>query len=106
MVPGRRLKNVDRDRIKVLERENRELRRLHHHLQGGVELLCAGARPATAEIVVFIDEHRVRFDVEPICRVLRENDVKIAPSTYYVCQDLSFPLLAGHVGYAAGLALG
>ena len=31
----------------------------------------------------FIDEHRVRFGVEPICRVLTEHGVKIAPSTYY-----------------------
>ena len=36
--------------------------------------------------MVFIDEHRVRFGVEPICRVLRENDVKIAPSTYYAAK--------------------
>ena len=31
----------------------------------------------------FLDEHRVRFGVEPICRVLTEHGVKIAPSTYY-----------------------
>lgn len=31
----------------------------------------------------FIDDHRDRFGVEPICRVLSEHDVTIAPSTYY-----------------------
>jgi len=32
--------------------------------------------------VAFIDDHRDRFGVEPICRVLTEHGVKIAPSTY------------------------
>jgi putative transposase len=32
--------------------------------------------------VEFIDRHRDRFGVEPICRVLREQGVGIAPSTY------------------------
>ena len=31
----------------------------------------------------FIDAHRARFGVAPICRVLTEHDVKIAPETYY-----------------------
>ena len=34
-------------------------------------------------VVDFIDDHRDRFGVEPICRVLSEHEVKIAPSTYY-----------------------
>jgi len=34
-------------------------------------------------IVAFIDAHRVRFGVEPICRVLTEHGCKIAPNTYY-----------------------
>jgi putative transposase len=33
--------------------------------------------------VAFIDAHRQVFGVEPICRVLTEHGVKIAPSTYY-----------------------
>jgi putative transposase len=33
--------------------------------------------------VAFIDEVKQRFGVEPVCRVLTEHDVKIAPSTYY-----------------------
>ena len=34
-------------------------------------------------IVAYIDGHRDRFGVEPICRVLSEHGMKIAPSTYY-----------------------
>jgi len=34
-------------------------------------------------VIVFIDEHRSRFGVEPICRVLTEHGAKIAPRTYY-----------------------
>jgi putative transposase len=34
-------------------------------------------------VVEFIDAFRVRFGVEPICRVLSEHGVKIAPSGYY-----------------------
>jgi putative transposase len=33
--------------------------------------------------VAFIDEHRERFGVEPICAVLSEHGCSIAPSTYY-----------------------
>lgn len=34
-------------------------------------------------IVSYIDRFRDRFGVEPICRLLTEHDVPIAPSTYY-----------------------
>src|SRR4029453_14916493 len=37
-----------------------------------------GARPPSEVMVAFIDDHRERFGVEPICRVL-----PIAPSVYY-----------------------
>ena len=33
-------------------------------------------------IVEFIDEHKEEFGIEPICRVLREHGLQIAPSTY------------------------
>ncbi len=33
--------------------------------------------------MAFIDEHRSRFGVEPICRVLTEHGCQIAPSGYY-----------------------
>jgi len=34
-------------------------------------------------VTAFITDHKDRFGVEPICRVLTEHGVKIAPSTYY-----------------------
>lgn len=34
-------------------------------------------------IVDYIDAHKDRFGVAPICRVLTEHGVQIAPSTYY-----------------------
>src|SRR5690606_14006461 len=52
--------------------------------EGSLGLLRAGAGPATAQVVEFIDEHRGSFGgVEPICRVLRQAGLQIAPSTYY-----------------------
>ncbi len=35
-------------------------------------------------MIAFIDAHRERFGVEPICRVLREHGIQIAPNTYWV----------------------
>src|SRR3954464_10414191 len=55
-------------------------------MEGGVGFLRAGARPATATLVEFIDEHRERFGVEPICRLLSEHGLKISPSTYYAAK--------------------
>ncbi len=46
-----------------------------------------GGRPPTAVIVDYIDEHRDRFGVGPICRVLTEHGLKIAPSTYYAAKQ-------------------
>jgi len=39
--------------------------------------------------VAFIDAHRARFGVEPICRVLSEHGCKIAPNTYWVAKKRS-----------------
>ncbi len=36
--------------------------------------------------MTFIDGHRQRFGVEPICRVLTEHGCKIAPNTYWVAK--------------------
>jgi putative transposase len=36
--------------------------------------------------VAYIDVHRDRFGVEPICRVLTEHGCKIAPNTYWVAK--------------------
>jgi len=37
-------------------------------------------------VIAFIDAHRDRFGVEPICRVLSEHGCKIAPNTYWVAR--------------------
>jgi putative transposase len=36
--------------------------------------------------VAYIDAHRDRFGVEPICRVLTEHGCKIAPNTFWVAK--------------------
>jgi putative transposase len=36
--------------------------------------------------VAFIDAHRARFGVEPVCRVLSKHGCKIAPNTYRVAK--------------------
>jgi helix-turn-helix protein len=46
------------------------------------DFLRGRARPATATLVTYIDEHRHLFGVEPICRVLTEHGWPIASSTY------------------------
>ena len=38
-------------------------------------------------LVDYIDGHRDRFGVEPICRVLRDAGLQIAPSTYYAAKS-------------------
>nr|WP_324196198.1 IS3 family transposase [Nocardia abscessus] len=37
-------------------------------------------------IVDYIDDHKTKFGVDPICRVLTEHGLKIAPSTYYAAK--------------------
>ncbi len=37
--------------------------------------------------MAYIDAHRDRFGVEPICRVLTEHGCKIAPNTYWVAKN-------------------
>ena len=37
-------------------------------------------------MTTFIEGNKDRFGVEPICRVLTEHGVKIAPSTYYAAK--------------------
>ena len=38
-------------------------------------------------MIAFIDEHRSRFGVEPICRVLTQHGCQVAPSTYYAARN-------------------
>ncbi|MBL9047517.1 MAG: IS3 family transposase [Tabrizicola sp.] len=67
------------ERMKGLERENRELRQANEILRKASAYFCdGGARPPVEVMVNFIDAHRNAHGVEPICEVL-----PIAPSTYY-----------------------
>ncbi|WP_310345623.1 IS3 family transposase [Methylobacterium sp. BE186] len=69
----------ERERIKALERENRELRQANEILRKASAYFCSGGtRPPVPVMIAFIDEHRATYGVEPICRVL-----PIAPSTYH-----------------------
>jgi putative transposase len=38
-------------------------------------------------VITYIDRHKERFGVEPICAVLREAGASIAPSTYYAAKS-------------------
>ncbi|MGL5850616.1 MAG: IS3 family transposase [Phycicoccus sp.] len=76
--------------IKRLRRENAELRRANSILKAASKFLCGRARPAFSVIVDFVREHAdrredggLRWSVEPICAVLSEHGLQVAPSTYY-----------------------
>ena len=68
----------ERERVRELERENPRAAAGQRDPEGGVGFLRAGARPAPAEAVKFITEHKERWGVEPICR-----ELQVAPSSYY-----------------------
>lgn len=40
-------------------------------------------------MIAYIDEHCGQFGVQPICQVLKEHGVAIAPSTCYAAKNLS-----------------
>ncbi|MGG2564496.1 IS3 family transposase [Pseudomonas aeruginosa] len=68
----------ERERIKALERENRELRKANEILRLASAYFCpGGARPPYEVLRAFVDHYRDRLGVESICRVLQ-----IAPSGY------------------------
>jgi transposase-like protein len=69
--------------LRELRKKNRELEETNRDPQGGNKFLRAGERPATPLICAFIAEHRARFGVAPICRVLSEHGCRIAPRTFY-----------------------
>ena len=69
----------ERQRLKELERENRELKRANEILRKASAFFAqGGARPPTEVNVLFVDANRENYGVEPICRMLPS-----APSTYY-----------------------
>ncbi len=60
------------EKMKALERENRELRQANEILRKASALFCdGGARPPVEVMVGFIDAHRDAHGVEPICRCCR-----------------------------------
>ncbi|MGP9512729.1 IS3 family transposase [Psychrobacter sp. AOP5-GZ1-6] len=66
-------------RIKELERENKELKQANEIIRKAAGFFRpGGARPSTQIMVNSIDDHKNNYGIEPICRVL-----SIAPSTYY-----------------------
>ncbi|CAN7259396.1 MAG: IS3 family transposase [Alcaligenaceae bacterium] len=69
---------AEAQRVKELERENKELRRANEILKLASAFFGpGGARPPFEVLRDFIDRHRGTFGVEPICKVLQ-----IAPSGY------------------------
>ena len=68
---GRRdgLTSEEHEEIKKLRRENFELRRANEILKVRLGFFRQGARPET-QASRYVDEHRGRFGVEPICNVL------------------------------------
>jgi transposase-like protein len=48
----------ERERIKMLERESRELRQANEPLREASAYFAQGGRPPVQAIIVFIDEHR------------------------------------------------
>ncbi|WP_201531566.1 MULTISPECIES: IS3 family transposase [unclassified Psychrobacter] len=74
----------DKERIKELERENRELKQANEIIRKAAAFFGpGGARPSTQIMVQFIDDYRGSYGIELICRVL-----PIAPSTYHRAKDL------------------
>jgi len=72
----------DAKRIRELERENRELRRANEILQTASAFSPRRSSTAVCADRDYIDQHRDRFGVEPICRALREQGIQVAPSGY------------------------
>src|SRR3990172_6214752 len=75
------LTSEERERIKTLERENRELRRANEILKSAARFLRGGARPPLAAMARYIDRRRGSYGIEPICRTLQ-----VAPSSYYAAK--------------------
>ena len=59
--------------LKKLRAENAQLRRANEILTTASAFFRGQARPDTALMAAYIDEHRSRFRVGPICRVLSES---------------------------------
>ena len=69
--------------MRKLRGRSRELRRANEILKAASAFFAAELDRPQRSLVRFIGEHKARFGVEPICRVLTEHGCPIAPSTYY-----------------------
>nr|WP_220541656.1 IS3 family transposase [Escherichia coli] len=77
------LTTAERQRLKELERENRELRRSNDILrQASAYFGEGGVRPPLEKIMPLLDKLREQCGVGPVC-----SELHIAPSTYYHCQQ-------------------
>ncbi|MGR0392863.1 IS3-like element IS1203 family transposase (plasmid) [Escherichia coli] len=74
---------AERQRLKELERENRELRRSNDILRQASAYFCeGGVRPPLEKMMPLLDKLREQYGVGPVC-----SELHIAPSTYYHCQQ-------------------
>ncbi|WP_420536737.1 IS3 family transposase [Escherichia coli] len=77
------LTTAERQRLKELERENRELRRSNDILRQASAYFCeGGVRPPLEKMMPLLDKPRKLYGVGPVC-----SELHIAPSTYYHCQQ-------------------
>ncbi|WP_436628981.1 IS3-like element IS1203 family transposase [Escherichia coli] len=77
------LTSAERQRLKELERENRELRRSNDILRQASAYFCeGGVRPPLEKMMPLLDKLREQYGVRPVC-----SELHIAPSTYYHCQQ-------------------
>ncbi|WRT58548.1 IS3 family transposase (plasmid) [Escherichia albertii] len=77
------LTTAERQRLKELERENRELRRSNDILrQASAYFGEGGVRSPLEKIMPLLDKLREQYGVGPVC-----SELHIAPSTYYHCQQ-------------------
>ncbi|MFS7051808.1 IS3 family transposase [Escherichia coli] len=77
------LTTAERQRLKELERENRELRRSNDILrQASAYFGEGGVRPPLEKVMALLDKLREQYGVRPVC-----SELHIAPSTYYHCQQ-------------------
>ncbi|MEG3499250.1 IS3 family transposase [Escherichia coli] len=77
------LTTAERQRLKELERENRELHRSNNILrQASAYFGEGGVRPPLEKMMPLLDKLREQYGVGPLC-----SELHIAPSTYYHCQQ-------------------
>ncbi|WP_432264120.1 IS3 family transposase, partial [Escherichia coli] len=77
------LTSAERQRLKELERENRELRRSNDILRQASAYFCeGGVRPPLEKMMPLLDKLREQYGVGPVC-----SELHIAPSTDYHCEQ-------------------